>query len=36
MGYFQVLWGIVLGDWFARFAKSKTLMVSQMREALGY
>ncbi|OSC98053.1 FAD/NAD-P-binding domain-containing protein [Trametes coccinea BRFM310] len=35
-GYFGVLWGIVVGDWFTRMVKAKELMVSQARKARGY
>ncbi|KAF8899037.1 FAD/NAD(P)-binding domain-containing protein [Infundibulicybe gibba] len=36
VGYIGMLWGIVLGDWFARLIKSKSLMISMMRSAVGY
>ncbi|KIY49041.1 FAD/NAD(P)-binding domain-containing protein [Fistulina hepatica ATCC 64428] len=36
VGFFQFLWGIVLGDWFARPIKSRTLMIPQARVAYGY
>jgi len=35
-GYLGILWGITLGDWFARLAKSKTLLVSMTRGGMGY
>ncbi|KAL0951560.1 hypothetical protein HGRIS_008242 [Hohenbuehelia grisea] len=34
--YLGFLWGLVFGDWFARMAKSKTLMVPMLRKAVGY
>ncbi|KAJ7751309.1 FAD/NAD(P)-binding domain-containing protein [Mycena maculata] len=34
--YFGILWGITLGDWFARLVKSKTLLVSLSRGSMGY
>jgi len=34
--YLGFLWGITLGDWFARMVKSKTLLVSMTRGAMGY
>jgi len=34
--YFGVLWGITLGDWFARLIKSRGLLVSMTRKAMGY
>jgi len=34
--YIGMLWGITLGDWFARMVKSKTLLVSMTRGAMGY
>ncbi|KAJ7897039.1 FAD/NAD(P)-binding domain-containing protein [Mycena olivaceomarginata] len=34
--YLGFLWGITLGDWFARMMKSKTLLVSMTRGAMGY
>ncbi|KAJ7070851.1 FAD/NAD(P)-binding domain-containing protein [Mycena amicta] len=34
--YLGFLWGIVLGDWFARMAKSKTLLVPMTRGGMGY
>jgi NADH dehydrogenase FAD-containing subunit len=36
VGYFQVAWGITLGDWFARMIKSKDFMLPKQRKALGY
>ncbi|CDO72240.1 hypothetical protein BN946_scf184970.g92 [Trametes cinnabarina] len=35
-GYFGILWGIVVGDWFTRVVKAKELMVSQARKLRGY
>ncbi|EIN13948.1 FAD/NAD(P)-binding domain-containing protein [Punctularia strigosozonata HHB-11173 SS5] len=34
-GYFDVLWGIVLGNWFAKLVKSKGLMIDMKRKELG-
>ncbi|KAF8167610.1 FAD/NAD(P)-binding domain-containing protein [Crassisporium funariophilum] len=34
-GFMNILWGIVLGDWFARLAKSKTLLIGQLRATVG-
>ncbi|KAF7307072.1 FAD/NAD(P)-binding domain-containing protein [Mycena indigotica] len=34
--YIGMLWGIVLGDWFARMIKSKTLLVPMTRGNMGY
>ncbi|KAJ7454007.1 FAD/NAD(P)-binding domain-containing protein [Mycena galericulata] len=34
--YLGILWGIILGDWFARLTKSKTLMVASVRRHMGY
>ncbi|KII93171.1 hypothetical protein PLICRDRAFT_26482 [Plicaturopsis crispa FD-325 SS-3] len=36
VGYFGVLWGIVVGDWAARLIKAKDLMIPTARKALGY
>lgn len=36
VAFLGFLWGIVLGNWFSRFLKSRTLMVPQGRAALGY
>jgi hypothetical protein len=36
VAYVGMLWGITLGDWFARMMKSQTLMVSQLRAGYGY
>ena len=33
--YFNVLWGITLGAWFARMLKSRTLLVPMARGNLG-
>lgn len=33
--YLGLLWGLTFGDWFARMLKSKDLMVSAARKALG-
>ena len=35
-GYLGFLWGILVGDWFSRTMKGKTLMVPQARKSLGY
>ncbi|KZT56534.1 FAD/NAD(P)-binding domain-containing protein [Calocera cornea HHB12733] len=34
--YVGMLWGIVMGDWFARSMKSKDLLVGMARKGLGY
>ncbi|KAJ7161388.1 FAD/NAD(P)-binding domain-containing protein [Mycena crocata] len=34
--YLGILWGITLGDWFARMIKSKTLLVPMSRSKMGY
>ncbi|EJT98551.1 FAD/NADP-binding domain-containing protein [Dacryopinax primogenitus] len=34
--YVGLLWGLMLGDWFARTMKSKELLVGMARKALGY
>ncbi|KZO99537.1 FAD/NAD-P-binding domain-containing protein [Calocera viscosa TUFC12733] len=34
--YVGMLWGIILGDWFARMMKSKELLVGMVRGSLGY
>lgn len=34
-GYFDVWWGIVLGSWFARMVKGKTLFVPKIRSDRG-
>ncbi|KAJ7785799.1 FAD/NAD-P-binding domain-containing protein [Mycena metata] len=34
--YIALLWGFVLGDWFTRLIKAKTLLVSKAREYMGY
>lgn len=34
-GYFGLLWGIVLGNWFAKMAKSKGLMIDMSRKGMG-
>jgi NADH dehydrogenase FAD-containing subunit len=34
--YLGILWGIILGDWFARMVKSKTLLVPMSRGFMGY
>ncbi|KIK58823.1 hypothetical protein GYMLUDRAFT_60557 [Collybiopsis luxurians FD-317 M1] len=36
MGYFDVLWGIVIGGWLASLMKSKDLMVSRLPGITGY
>ncbi|KAF9456366.1 FAD/NAD(P)-binding domain-containing protein [Collybia nuda] len=36
LSYFDVLWGIMLGNWFARWAKSKTLMLPAFKDEQGY
>ncbi|KAF5381840.1 hypothetical protein D9757_008354 [Collybiopsis confluens] len=36
MGYFDVLWGIVVGNWLTAMMKSKTLMVSSVPGMTGY
>ncbi|KIL56785.1 hypothetical protein M378DRAFT_133689 [Amanita muscaria Koide BX008] len=35
VSYIGLLWGIVLGDWFSRMIKSKTLLVDMIRSSLG-
>ncbi|KAL1950022.1 hypothetical protein VTO73DRAFT_5144 [Trametes versicolor] len=35
-GYMGFLWGILVGGWFARTVKGKTLMIPQARAGLGY
>ncbi|KAJ7040419.1 FAD/NAD(P)-binding domain-containing protein [Mycena alexandri] len=35
-GYLGFLWGITLGDWFARLVKAKTLLVPMSRGFMGY
>ncbi|KAJ7507062.1 FAD/NAD(P)-binding domain-containing protein [Mycena galericulata] len=34
--YLGILWGIILGDWFARLTKSRGLMVASVRRHMGY
>ncbi|KAF7311064.1 hypothetical protein HMN09_00650200 [Mycena chlorophos] len=34
--YLGFLWGIVLGDWFAKMIKAKTLLVPMVRGGMGY
>ncbi|KAF7311070.1 FAD/NAD(P)-binding domain-containing protein [Mycena chlorophos] len=34
--YLGILWGIVLGDWFVRLVKARTLLISMTRGAMGY
>ncbi|KAJ7151513.1 FAD/NAD(P)-binding domain-containing protein [Mycena filopes] len=34
--YLALLWGIMLGDWFTRWIKSRTLLVSKARGVMGY
>ncbi|KAI0068110.1 FAD/NAD(P)-binding domain-containing protein [Artomyces pyxidatus] len=36
VGYFDVLWGIVLGNWLSSILKGRYLMVSMLRKRLGY
>jgi len=36
VAYIGILWGILLGDWFAAMIKSKNLLVSPMRAQAGY
>lgn len=36
VAYLGFLWGIVLGNWFAKMLKSKTLMVDMVRKSYGY
>ncbi|KAJ7598608.1 FAD/NAD(P)-binding domain-containing protein [Mycena floridula] len=36
IAYIGVLWGIVLGDWFARMTKSPTLVVGRYAASRGY
>ncbi|KAF4605649.1 hypothetical protein EYR40_004437 [Pleurotus pulmonarius] len=36
VGYFDFLWGIVLGDWFAWIVKSKSVAVPMVRGYMGY
>jgi len=33
--YLGILWGIVLGDWFARMMKSKDLLIGMVKKNLG-
>ncbi|KAJ6571644.1 FAD/NAD(P)-binding domain-containing protein [Mycena capillaripes] len=35
ISYFGILWGIILGAWFTRLAKSKSLLVSMFRKESG-
>ncbi|PPQ95122.1 hypothetical protein CVT25_011665 [Psilocybe cyanescens] len=35
VAYFNFLWGIVLGDWFCRLIKSKSLMIDRMKSLVG-
>ncbi|KZV96818.1 FAD/NAD(P)-binding domain-containing protein [Exidia glandulosa HHB12029] len=35
-GYFGILWGIIVGDWFSRFVKSKDLVIGSVRKTWGY
>ncbi|KAF9026133.1 FAD/NAD(P)-binding domain-containing protein [Hymenopellis radicata] len=35
LAYLGLLWGITLGAWMARMAKSRTLIVPQFRESMG-
>ncbi|EKM48363.1 uncharacterized protein PHACADRAFT_109059, partial [Phanerochaete carnosa HHB-10118-sp] len=35
-GYFGVLWGVILGDWFASMIKGKDLLVDMSRKSLNY
>ncbi|KZV94359.1 FAD/NAD(P)-binding domain-containing protein [Exidia glandulosa HHB12029] len=35
-GYFAVLWGIIVGDWFSRFVKSKDLLIGKALKVWGY
>jgi len=35
VAYFDVLWGLMFGNWFARFVKSKDLLVPMFRKSLG-
>lgn len=36
MAYIDILWGITLGPWFARMAKSKTLLIPLFKSEMGY
>lgn len=36
LGFVDILWGIVLGNWFAKAVKSKTLLVSYFKAEQGY
>lgn len=35
LSYLDLLWGITLGDWFTRRVKSQSLLVPNLRKALG-
>jgi NADH dehydrogenase FAD-containing subunit len=35
VAYFDVLWGLMFGNWLARFVKSKDLLVPMFRKSLG-
>ncbi|KAH9477120.1 Apoptosis-inducing factor-like protein B [Psilocybe cubensis] len=35
VAFFDVLWGIVLGDWFCRLVKSRSLMVNRLKSLIG-
>ncbi|KAF9469863.1 FAD/NAD(P)-binding domain-containing protein [Collybia nuda] len=34
--YLDIMWGISLGDWFARLVKGKGLLIDELRPGLGY
>ncbi|KAG6844176.1 hypothetical protein H0H87_009146 [Tephrocybe sp. NHM501043] len=36
LAYFDILWGIILGGWFARFIKAKSLLVPLFKAEHGY
>ncbi|KAG6891132.1 hypothetical protein C0992_010427 [Termitomyces sp. T32_za158] len=36
LGYFDILWGITLGGWFAKLVKSQTLLVAMFKGEQGY
>lgn len=35
-GYFDILWGVMIGDWLSSVMKGKKLMVERLRGMLGY
>lgn len=36
VAYVDILWGLMFGNWFSRFAKSKDLLIGLSKNVMGY